>query len=118
MSVKIKAGTRFSLPFEIEDDKFSTISSIEFIFKQKEKGETIKTALWSRDGKSRDAELVPNTQTINVIFNVEDSYLFKQEEMFFCDTRIHYDWTENNPYTPVLQLRMSKTLFAEGEEVQ
>ena len=117
MAIKIKAGTNLSLPLDIIDDKFNSISAIEFLFKQTEGGDTLKTAYWSRDGESRDATLITGTQKVAVRFSREDTYLFRQNENFFIDTRIHYDDTDENPYTPILQLRMNPTLFAEGEEV-
>lgn len=116
-TLKIKAGTNLSLPLEIIDSKFELIEAIEFLFKQTEDGETLKTAYWSRDGESRDAVLIDGTQTISVRFRREDTYLFQQNENFFIDTRIHYMNTDENPYTPILQLRMNQTLFAEDEEV-
>lgn len=116
-TLKIKAGTNLSLPLEIVDKKFELIEAIEFLFKQTEEGETLKTAYWSRDGESRDAVLIDGTQTISVRFRREDTYLFQQNENFFIDTRIHYTNTDENPYTPILQLRMNQTLFAEDEEV-
>lgn len=117
MAIKIKAGTNLSLPLDIIDDKFNLINAIEFLFKQTENGETLKTAYWSRNGESRDAVLIDGTQTIAIRFTREDTYLFQQDEIFYLDTRIHYDDTDENPYTPILQLRMNPTLFAEGEEV-
>ena len=117
MSIKIKAGTNFILPVTIDDPNFANISSIEFLFKQTENGETIKSAYWSKDGTSRDASQKGSENVILVSFPIEDSYLFQQDEMFFLDTRIHYDGSEQNPYTPIIRLRMRSTLFAIGEEV-
>jgi len=117
MSVKIKAGTIFVLPVKIEDVNFEHIEAVEFLFKQAETGETLKTAYWSREGESRDAELVEDEPIILVRFEREDSYLFQQEEMFFMDTRIHYYGTDINPYTPLVRVRMNQTLFVSGEEV-
>lgn len=116
-TLKIKAGTNLSLPLEIVDNKFNLVEAVEFLFKQTEGGETLKTAYWSRDGESRDATLIAGTQTISVKFTREDTYLFRQNENFYIDTRIHYTDSDENPYTPILQLRMNPTLFAEGEEV-
>lgn len=117
MSTKVKAGTYFLLPLKFITNNFDLIDSIEFIFTRTENGETVKSALWSRNGESRDAALVPDTQTVNVLFTTEDSYLFKQGDMFFIDTRIHYTGSQLNPYTPIKRLRMERTLFKEGEEV-
>ena len=117
MAVKIKAGTIFVLPVKIEDENFAYIESIEFLFKQTENGETLKTAYWSRENESRDADLVDGENIILVMFNRDDSYLFQQEEMFFLDTRIHYYETDINPYTPLVRVRMNQTLFVSGEEV-
>lgn len=116
MSIKIKAGTNFVLPVEIEDENFSQITAIEFLFKQTENGDTLKTAYWSRSGGSRDASLKSGENTILVKFTREDTYLFKQDEMFYMDTRIHYYGTSDNPYTPIVRMRMNRTLFADGEE--
>ena len=116
-TLKIKAGTTFVLPVEIQDSKFYLINAIEFLFKQTENGETLKTAYWSRNGENRDAQLVEGEQTIVVSFSREDSYLFQQEEMFFMDTRIHYENSNTNPYTPIVRVRMNQTLFVNGEEV-
>lgn len=116
-TLKIKAGTNLSLPLEIVDKNFAMIEAIEFLFKQTENGDTLKTAYWSRDNESRDAVLITGTQTIAIKFSREDTYLFQQDENFFIDTRIHYYDTDENPYTPIVRQRMSMTLFAEGEEV-
>lgn len=125
MSLKIKAGTRFVLPVEFEDTNFAEIHKIEFLFKQNMSGKTLKTALWVRpvdageepEETSRDAELQEGTHTILVSFSRDDSYLFRQGETFFMDTRIHYSNSDTNPYTKILGLQMSGTLFAPGEEV-
>lgn len=117
MAVKIKAGTRFSLPVIIEDDNFSHISAIEFLFTQTENGDTIKTAYWSRNGVSRDCGYNALTNEFTVDFSVADTYLFTQGRPFFLDTRIHYDNSDDNPYTRIISMTMDKTLFKEGEEV-
>ena len=118
MSVRIKAGTNFALPVKIEDADFPRISGIEFMFKQAESGETLKSAYWSRDGLSRDASKKDGDDNIIIVtFSREDSYLFTQDEMFFMDTRIHYDDTEMNPCTNMVRLMMRSTLFQSGEEV-
>ena len=118
MSVKIKAGTNFVLPVEIEDSNFNSISAIEFLFKQTMTGEALKTAYWSANGQSRDASQKPGERTILVSFSREDSYKFAQNKVFFMDTRIHYEGSVENPFTKVISLNMSETLFAEGEEVE
>ena len=58
-----------------------------------------------------------NENVILILFSRDDTYLFRQNEMFFLDTRIHYSGAITNPYTPIVQLRMNRTLFAQGEEV-
>ena len=63
-TLKIKAGTNLSLPLDIIDDKFNSISAIEFLFKQTEDGDTLKTAYWSRDGESRDAMLFDSSRCL------------------------------------------------------
>ena len=118
MAIKIKAGTAFQLPVIIEDDDFAMIDAIEFVFTQKQKGgDTLKSAYWSRDGESRDASLREDANTILVNFSREDSYLFKQGAVYFMDTRIHYEDTEDNPFTRIIPLTMNMTLFKQGEEV-
>ena len=117
MAIKIKAGTVFMLPVEIDDPDVDHIDSIEFIFKQEQGGETLKTAYWSRDGESRDAEKKDAENVIMVLFSREDSYKFVQDDMFQLDTRIHYENTITNPYTNIIRLRMNATLFESGEEV-
>ena len=117
MSLKIKAGTNFVLPVEIEDRDFDNISAIEFLFKQSLKGDTLKTAYWSANGESRDAARKSGEKTILVSFSRTDSYLFQQNKPFYMDTRIHYSGSETNPYTKIITLTMNETLFAEGEEV-
>lgn len=117
MAVQIKAGTRFSLPVIIDDPDFAMISAIEFVFTQKENGETLKSAYWSRDGESRDAAQDGTTNTIIVSFSREDSYLFKQGAVYYMDTRIHYDDSPDNPFTRIIPITMYKTLFKAGEEV-
>jgi len=117
MIKRVKAGTAFALPVKIRDSNFSDISAIEFLFKQEKKGRTLKTAYWSRDGESRDAVKRENENTILVIFSREDTYLFAQDELFFLDTRIHYDGSDMNPFSDIVQLTMSETLFGRAEEV-
>ena len=117
MALKIKAGTCFTLPIEIDAPDFEHISAIEFIFKQEQGGETLKTAYWTRTGTVKDAQLKDGEQVILVLFSREDSYKFEQEEMFQLDTRIHYENAITNPYTNIIRLRMNPTLFEEGEEV-
>ena len=116
-AIKIKAGTCFALSVTIDDEKFNDISVIEFLFKQNKGGQTLKTAIWRKYGESRDAYQDSTSNVITVVFSREDSYLFKQNEIFFMDTRIHYVDVETNPVTDIVQLRMSETLFSEGEEV-
>ena len=117
MAIKIKAGTVFVLPVEIEDPNFEHISGIEFIFKQEQGGETLKTAYWSRDGESRDCQKKDEENVILVTFSREDSYKFVQDDMFQLDTRIHYENSITNPPTNIIRLRMNATLFESGEEV-
>lgn len=117
MAVKIKAGTHFSLPVIIEDDNFDHISSVEFLFTQTENGETIKTAYWSKYGICRDCGYDSTTKTFTVVFTLADSYLFTQGRTFFMDTRVHYDNSDDNPYTRIITLTMDKTLFKDGEVI-
>jgi hypothetical protein len=117
MGIKIKAGTSFVLPVTIEDNGFNSISAIEFLFKQNKNGATIKTAYWSANGESRDAVKQAGENTILISFSREDTYLFRQEAQFYMDTRIHYDGSDNNPFTKIVTLTMRETLFSEGEEV-
>lgn len=116
MAIKIKAGTNFVLPVIIEDPDFSRISAIEFIFTQTENGDTLKSAYWSRDGESRSCSKT-GANTILVQWTMADTYLFKQGGQFYMDTRIHYQNSEDNPYTKYIALTMNKTLFKEGEVV-
>jgi len=119
MAFRIKAGTSFSLPIIIDDDNFELISEIEFMFKQEEDdddGAALKTALWSRDGESRDCTKKADENLIYIKFRREDTYLFEQGEDFFMDTRIHYAGTDENPYTNIVRFRMNNTLFESGEE--
>lgn len=117
--VTVKAGTAFSFPVEIEDENFDLIEKIEFMFKQEEdddEGEALKTALWSRDGESRDCEKVENENVIKVSFSRADTYRFEQNEFFFMDTRITYAGATENPATNIVKLKMANTLFENGEE--
>lgn len=117
MAVRIKAGTNFVLPVIIEDNNFAMISAIEFVFTQTEGGDTLKSAYWTRDGDSRDARQDGTTNTILVQFSMADTYLFGQNKQFFMDTRIHYYDSEDNPFTRIIPLTMSNTLFKSGEVV-
>ena len=117
MAVKIKAGTYFTLPVIIEDDNFAMISAVEFVFTQSENGDTLKSAYWSRDGENKDARQDGTSNTILITFTRDDSYLFKQNAVFYMDTRIHYYDSPDNPFTKIIYLTMNKTLFKSGEEV-
>lgn len=117
MSIKIKAGTNFILPVKIECSNFSDISAIEFLFKQSKNGGTLKTAYWSSSGTNRDAQKKSDENTILVFFSNSDTYLFRQNEPFFMDVRIHYSDSVINPFTKIITLIMRETLFSDGEEV-
>lgn len=117
MSIKIKAGTSCVLPVEIDDPNFGNISAIEFLFKQDNKGDTLKTAYWSAGGTCRDAVKKAGENTILVTFNRDDTYKFKQNATFLMDTRIHYAGATTNPFTKIISMMMNETLFSEGEEV-
>ena len=117
MSVKIKAGTNFILPVVFKDTNFADVSAIEFLFKQDMKGDTLKSAYWSANGESRDAVKSSADNTVLVYFSRDDTYKFKQNAAFYMDTRIHYTDAYSNPYTKIMGLQMSGTLFASGEEV-
>lgn len=116
MAVRIKAGTNFQLPVIIEDPDFNKISAIEFVFTQTENGDTLKSAYWSKDGESRSCSKT-GANTILVQFTMADTYLFGQNKQFCMDTRIHYQNSEDNPYTKIVYLTMNNTLFKEGEVV-
>lgn len=116
MSIKIKAGTCFNLPVEIQDSNFENIEAVEFMLKQSENGDPVKTAYWSKNGESRDAERISGENVILINFSRDDSYLFRQNDMFFLDTRIHYINSDTNPYTPIVRVRLRNTLFKSGEE--
>ena len=117
MGTKLKAGTYTAFPVKIDDNNFASISAIEFLFTQTENGDALKTAYWSRDGESRDAVLIEGTHNISITFSRDDTYKFKQNALFYMDTRIHYEDSEYNPITPIVSLTMNKTLFEEGQEV-
>lgn len=117
MAIKIKAGTNFVLPITFEDANFGDISVIEFLFKQDKNGDTLKTAYWSADGSSRDAQRKEGENIILINFSRDDSYLFRQNAQFFMDTRIHYNESPTNPYTRIVPIMMNETLFRKGEEV-
>ena len=118
MGFKFKAGTNFIIPVGISDTNFANISAIEFVFTQDMKGNSLKTAYWSRDGQSRDAALSNDAEnTILVSFSREDTYKFKENSTFYMDTRIHYTESNTNPYTKIVPMQMTETLFADGEEV-
>lgn len=117
MSVKIKAGTNCFLPVKIESSNFSGISAIEFLFKLNKNGDTLKTAYWSAEGASRDAQKKSGENTILVSFSRADTYLFRQNAPFYMDTRIHFNDSDDNPPTKVITLTMNETLFSDGEEV-
>ena len=117
MSGKIKAGTNSYLHVGIESNNFSDISAIEFLFKQNKNGDTLKTAYWSAEGASRDAQKKSGENAILVSFSRADTYLFRQNAPFYMDTRIHYNDSEDNPPTKVITLTMNETLFSKDEEV-
>ena len=118
MAIKIKQGTNMVLPVRIDDRDFENITGIEFIFKQEPHCHgAIKTAYWSADGISRDAQRKSGERVILVRFSRSDTYRFKPNALFYMDTRIHYNESEDNPYTPVIAMRMTESLFEEDEEV-
>ena len=117
MAAKTKAGTCFALPLEIEDSDFDRIEAIEFVFKQNENGEALKTAYFSRDGACKSCMKGEGEHEILVEITREESYLFRQDEEYIMDCRIHYEDSDYNPYTKPVKFFMDKTCFRRGEEV-
>lgn len=110
----MKQGLNFLLPVKFGVD-LSTVSSIEFQFKQTKEyvSEPLKESIYSSDGDG-DAtigQLEDGTEVILVPWTQDDTYKFKPGKEFFMDTRITLQDSDYNPSTPIVRLIMEPTLF-------
>ncbi len=90
------------------------VEKIEFIFKQEKdrSAPILKSAVYPDTAErygDKDLVLIP--------WSKEDTYLFEEDAPFYMDTRITRNDTEDQPDTPIVTLKMSPSLFEEGDVV-
>ena len=114
----VKQGTTLKLPVKFTGIDLDKVSSIEFIFTQHDfiGAPVLKEALWVKDDENETAFRSTTMQNAILIpWTSGDTYAFEQKRNFFLDTKIHISGTEDNPATPIIALKMTPTLFEEGQ---
>ena len=112
----MKQGTNFILPVNIEYD-LELIEKIEFIFKQSKPGDSLKNSKTIKkfEYPSDVAVAIGEDNTINLYWNIDDTYLFDVNNLILMDTRIYLKDSEQNPETTTIKIRMNPTLFGQGD---
>jgi hypothetical protein len=106
----MKQGTNYHLKVVFDGLAVEDIREIAFGFSQTRTSPPIKTNRYSalplRPG---DVELVDGA--FLVPFSAEDTWAFKPDTAFYMDTSVTLPGTADTPQTPIVQLRMDRTLF-------
>lgn len=100
------------LPISFANIDFSTIKSIDFVFKkeQSEEAAVIKSSTYMADGTG-DAQKRDGENVIEIPFSREDTLKFEANEPFYMDPRIRLFDSPVEPETSIIKLRMNPTLF-------
>lgn len=114
----IQQGIQFHMPVKMNGLDLADVSSIEFLFKMSTSNTAtaIKSSLWKSDGTG-DAQTGQNN-LILIPWSKEDTYKIPEGRSFYFHARVHYNNTTDNPYIPVVELTMDKSLFNQGEVVE
>lgn len=111
----MKQGLRLLLPVQFIGIDLDTVSSIEFVFKQrcKQTDIALKSCTWMLDGSgtgTRDGD------TIYIPWSLDETYDFKPDDYLYMDTRIFPTGSVYQPVTNIVKIPMDLTLFQEEEE--
>lgn len=82
------------------------VDKIEFAFSQNIHSTPLKVAEYPGD-----CVVEIDDNTLGVIWTPEETMLFEGGKAFYADTRITLNYTEYQPKTPILKLKMNPTLF-------
>ncbi len=105
------------MPVKLNNLDLADVSYIEFVFKlsKSNTAEAVKTSLWKSDGTG-DA-VTGEDDVILIPWSREDTYKIPEGRTFYFHARVHYANTDDNPYVPIVTLRMGSSLFNEDEVV-
>jgi hypothetical protein len=104
--ISYKRGTTPTLPVTVDVD-ISTVSKIEFIFKQQNSESSTKLVLKTYP---TDVEYDSTKKLFYVYFTEDETRKFIENRPFYMDTRITYTGGKI-PKTPIIELMMNNTLF-------
>lgn len=102
----MKQLTKNLLKINFKGINLDDVSTVEFAFSQNVGEAPLKVATYP----SVNAVKLSNT-SIGVVWNTDDTLLFKAGEYFYADTRITLNESEYQPETPIAKLKMNPTLF-------
>lgn len=109
----MKQGTYNHLRVTFDGLDLTEVSQIDFVFTQTKEGPILKECSYlGNPATPEDVEL--DNGVFKIPFSREDTYLFKPGTAFYMDTRIYplgNFATGDNPWTPIVLLRMDPTLF-------
>ena len=104
----MKQLTKNLLKINFQGIDWSKVSKIEFAFSQNIGEKPLKTAKYPNSSTTMVSDNV-----VGVIWNSEETALFKAGKPFYCDTRITLSDSVYQPETPIVKLVMNPTLFEE-----
>ncbi len=110
----MKQGTYNHLCVTFDGLDLTEVSQIDFVFTQTKEGPILKECSYlGSPATPEDVEL--DNGVFKIPFSREDTYLFKPGTAFYMDTRVYYTEEsqrgDDNPWTPIVLLRMDPTLF-------
>ena len=114
----IQQGIRFHMPVKITGVDLADVDKIEFLFKLAASTEAaeVKSAVWLPDGTGSAVTGTLDGETvIQIPWTRADTFRFPAGCRFYLHARIHYTNTEDEPYVPILELRMGPSLFGEAD---
>lgn len=93
----------------------SDVRQIDFIFKQQnnKNSEALKTSTYKADGTG---DAILQGDFILVPWTKHETYKFYPGEEFYMDTLITLSNSADNPETPIVSMRMEKSLFKDGDD--
>ncbi len=105
----MKQGLDLHLAVTFDGLALDDTEKIEFVFCLRRGAAPFKMAVWPGE-----VERKPNTDTLLIPWTKNETY--KVDGNFVMDTRVTLKGTTDQPTTPIVQLYMADTLFAEGAE--
>lgn len=113
----LKQGINVILPVGFRGIDMSSVSKIEFVFKQEKTphASCLKVSEYNSDG-SGDVMLREGTNILEVPWTSDETYLFIPNSTVYMDTRITVNDSEYNPITTIAEFPMKMSLFEEQHD--